>query len=653
MLQTIYTIGREISTGRDSWEDFIEPPKTDARDAEKQLLVLPVVFDLDKNEVIVKKENLEIYPSDHDFKSLKNWRSLKTQGGNFKSIYVAVDAGKPDLLAKTLFGKPSETGEYPVHGELSESILKDAPDLKDSVLFRVLGKLPVLRAAFFEKFGEDGDKGDTAKVKCSLKKVNEDFQLPKNERIVLIYASVTCEEFGLENIALGHVSGYESFIEIKFLSQLAKSENQSSVVEKTKKLCYATGELRDDVAEPDFAGRYNINKFFVQATVNYATEFDSGDYAKNYQVSAEMGKYLDRGADYLLKKMTCDIAEIRHVIIPQFFNQTEFKEKYLQPITTHADLLFKLSDLEKVHNFLDKYTATDDLYWLTFLAIDSDGNYFKAGNIIKDVPSFHFRNLIKTLSETGKLFAPWLGDKYGFNLYSVYKAIPVRKDKEKINRALQLFAAVLEQRKIEPERLYQHFTELILCHWFGRYRGYSNISPPAKENFDFAVKEAVFRYHAFFQTLKKLDLLKENQPVMESEQTMIKSSPAESIEAFFTTMDFSGEQKALFYLGRVLNRVVYEQTGKKGHKKNALDKLNFNGMDKSSILRLSEDLFKSARNHGIDDNIKWDWGRFGELFDFNRWKMNPQEALFHILTGYTFGIKAGEKQSETETSFDN
>lgn len=648
MLQTIYGIGREISKGRDPWEDFIEPPKTDNRDEERRLLVLTVLFDLDKNEVFVEKDGLEAYPSDHDFRKLREWRTLKTQGGNFKSIYVTVDAAKPELLAKTLFGKHGEDGQYPAHGEFIESILKDAPELKTSVLFKMLERIPVLREKFFEKFTEDDQKNE--KTKLSLKRINEAFQLSsKEERIVLLRSHITCTEFELIDFPLGHLEGYEAFIEKKFFGKATIGSSEPNLSAQAKKLCYATGELRDDVSEPDFAGRYNINKFFVQTTINYASAFDSGNYSNNYQVSSEISKYLDRGADYLLKKMTCDIADIRHVVIPHFFNQTEFKESRLKPIAARTDLLFRLNDLKEVDNFLENYSLTDDLYWLTFLAIDSDGNYFKAGNLIKDVSGFHFRNLLEKLEESGTLFAPWLGSKYGFNLYSVYKAIPVRKDKEKVNQALQLFAAVLEQRKIEQGRLFQYFTELVLCHWFKRYRGYSNISQPVKDNFDFALKDAVFKYIAFFYALRKLDLLKENLPEMEIETTAKKINPSESIEAFFTTMHYNVEQKALFYLGRVLSRVVFEQSdpSKKGHKKNALDKLNFNGMDKGTILRFSEDLFKSARNHGIDDKIKQDWGRFSELFDFNRWVMSPKEALFFILTGYTYFIKSKDSGSES------
>lgn len=641
MLQTIYSIGREISNGRDEWADIIEPPKTDSKDDSRTLYALNLHFDLDKHEIVATKEQLE--PFENDFEKLKDWRSLKVAGGNNKAIYVAVDASKLDLLAKTLFGKPNDEGEYPTSGEFIEAIAKEAPEIDEQPLGEMLMKIPILRSAFFELFAENS--GKDGKVKCSLKKFNETYNLSASEKIVLVYASVTSKEDGIENIPIGHLEGYEKFIQKKFFSNTITDTN-SSASEATLKLCYATGESLQDVGEAEFSGRYNINKYFQNTNLNFVSNFDKSNFHSSYQVSGEVVKYLDRGADYLLKNMICDIADVRHVVIPQFFNQESFKAKRMSPINEQSDLLFKLSQLDRVDTFLGNNSDIEDLYWLTFMGIDSDGNYFKVGDLIKDIPSFHFRSIQEKLKNSGELLSPWLGSKYAFNLYTIYKAIPVRKDKGNVNKALLLFAAILEQRKIEKAHLFKHFSELMLCHWFERYRAYTNIQISSREKFDFTIKDSVFKYLGFFKALQSLQLLKENLFNMEPATT--KTNPAESVDSFFTSMGYNAEQKSLFYLGRVLNRVVREQTGVKKHKKNALDKLNYNGMDKHAIYRFANELFEAGRHNDISEFIKKDWGQFGELFDFNNWKMAPQEALFFILTGYTYYIKS-EKPQDTDS----
>ena len=233
------------------------------------------------------------------------------------------------------------------------------------------------------------------------------------------------------------------------------------------------------------------------------------------------------------------------------------------------------------------------------------------------------------------------------NFGSLYNMIPVRKDKEKVNKALLLFSSILEQKKIDASILFKHFQEIILCHWFARYKGYANQKRyerhKAGEMFDFKAKDAVFSYLALFLSLQKLQLLQNKLFDMEMEKMETKPRLSEGVEAFLDGMTFNQQQRALFYLGRVLNRVVYEQSGVKKHKKNALDKLNYNGMDKQSIFRFANELFESARHHDISDFVKKDWGKFAENFDLNSWKMDGQEALFFILTGYTYGIKTTEK----------
>ncbi|MCB9265617.1 MAG: hypothetical protein H6558_11365 [Lewinellaceae bacterium] len=208
---------------------------------------------------------------------------------------------------------------------------------------------------------------------------------------------------------------------------------------------------------------------------------------------------------------------------------------------------------------------------------------------------------------------------------------------------------MLEQRPIEERLLFQHFKELILCHWYQRYPAYTNITPSDKDHFPFSARDAVFRYLAFLYVLRRLGLIQSgttNSKNMEENKNI-----GQEIEAFLAAMEYDQQQQALFHLGQVLNRVVYEQTVKKGHKKNALDKLNYNGMDKQSIYRFANELFESSRHYDITRTIAWDWGRFSRAFKMEGWSMDPQEALFYILSGYAYSIKS--KPAEEETNIDN
>jgi len=639
MLKTIHTIGEEISKGRDVWRDIIETKIKVKSKKDDELLTLNIILDLDEREVIVSDNHYQKF--DDDFETLKDLRFIATQGGNFKAVYVCVDATNIDKLAKTLFGKPDKnTGDYPTSGELMQSIEKDLPTLVESEFYSLLAEIVTLRESFFEKFF------DAEKQKFNLIKINEGLNLSSNSKLVLLYVSIQSEKYKLNGVPLAKIEEYNQFIKSKFFKNEEKQKN--SAVEK---LCYVTGciETNTNMAEFSGANRYNLNRMFILDKINYSSDFGGKkSYHKNYQLSQNAITLLERGSDYILENLTTTIADVPHALIPEFLNSNKITRDKLKSILSSTDLLFNSRKFEELNTYLEMRTD-DDVYWLNFLAIDSNGNYFKAGNIIKDVSKLHFITLIKTLDECGKIFSAWLGKNYSFNLNVMYRLVPVRKDKENVNQALKLFAAVLEQRKIDIEKLYAHFTELVLCHWYERYRSFTNVRSMYKD-FDFAVKDAVFGYMAFIYSLKKLNLIKRSS-YMNTDKPI--SDIAKDLENFFKELEYSSSQVALFYLGRALSQAGRAQQ-KKGNKKTVLNKINFNGMDKRSVLRLSTDLFEKGTQYNSEDGktpliekMQWNLAEFNRRFEINTWHMNPQEALFFLLSGYTYGIKTKTSNNET------
>lgn len=136
------------------------------------------------------------------------------------------------------------------------------------------------------------------------------------------------------------------------------------------------------------------------------------------------------------------------------------------------------------------------------------------------------------------------------------------------------------------------------------------------------------------------------------EETNITENQSENkydqaIQEFFMEMNLNQEQKAMFYLGRMLNAVEYIQKGKN---KTVIQKVNFNGMDKDDIQRLRISLLEKAKQYNSIGKVIFTDNEFGKHFNFNNWKINPQEAVFFLLTGYSFGIgvKDAEETSKTE-----
>jgi len=303
----------------------------------------------------------------------------------------------------------------------------------------------------------------------------------------------------------------------------------------------------------------------------------------------------------------------------------------------------------------------DGIFWLSFFSYDSDGNFFKTTGQIKHVNRYYFQAILKHFSEVNweiKSLAAavdWdaANNRYGslrvFNFQTIYGLIPVRKDKEKKNKALALAKAILERRPITKDILFEYFCELMQCHYYGRYTAYKNIqdysnkgSRKPDQYFIWACRDSVFQYLAFIQVLKRLKLIN-MEPNLDQKE---KSSYREDLELFLTSMEYTDAQRAMFFLGRMLNAVTYLQKEKK---KTALEKVDFNGMDLDDIVRLRTALLEKANQYKDIKSVLFHDASFSQFFDFNSWKMPPQEAVFFLLSGYSYGLVKKEKSaSDTE-----
>ncbi len=645
MLQTLIKIGQQKSKDLGEWDDVLDWPKIESENKKGEKItnyVLPIIFDLDDNKITLG----ELGEYD-DEKTVKRLFNIKIQGGNNKAIYTCVELGGLEQIRKTFFGAT----ESAAVSQFAEAIEKGFSQLKDTELFRTLVEIFALRSIFESQFITNG-KVDVKKIfvqpKEEVDAESNKIRLKPNERIVLVVAQVVWSEKGWTSPTyFKNIDGYIDFLKAKF----PRGESNSAVTSEPK-LCYATGDFKESVGELNIKARYNINKMFVSTTVNYASGFEGGAFAKNYQVDTEVQKYLEQGSKHLLEKYKTTIAGIDHCIIPQLFSKDESDlESTLATISKKSDLLFQYQKLEEVVTDLNYNRSEYFPYWITFLAFESDGNFFKTINVIKDVSRTHFEKMIEIFAithlEMGKVegvnwqnvMSAGEGNPLTFNLYTVYNLIPIRKDKVKKNEALALFKQLLEKRPIAKTQLFGYFKELVLCHWYGRYGSYTNIY--GKNPFDFAIRNGVFQYLALFKVIQQLNLFNDME---ETELQEVENIPEQAelsenqqkIERFFAKMEYTPSQKAMFYLGRAVSSVAIEQYKKGYESKPVLAKLNYNGMQKSEIIRLKNDLYDKMRQFKLHGYMEPIFKKFTEHFNENQWSMKPDEALFYILSGYSF-----------------
>lgn len=648
MLQTLLKLGQQGSRNRGEWDDLLKVPtvETEKKGDAITSYCLPVRFDLDTSEVSLGE--LREYEG---LESVRRWFNLAVAGGNNPSVYVCVD-GRKNLgqFTKTFFGK-SNTAEK---GELLSELSK-YPGLDTTPLADALRQVVKLRESYLPLVLNE--KGE-----ITLRKLTDGLGLKPTEQVVVVYAEVKATALGLPEFTpfvevidgeMQAVPGYAEFIQARFKPERAASGEA--------RLCHASGQAHPDVRELSIANRYSLNSMFVKTTLHYAPLFNKADFDKNYQVSDAAQVLLERGSKLLLDGYKVRIAGIDHLLLPKLLSSDATPvESKLPRLNRKADLLFQFQ--KKLTAAVDQLEEEDpDVYWITFLGFESDGNFFKTINLIEDVSQTYFSQLLRAFQRLDQDWAqapelPWeqVMGPLGFNLFTVYGLVPVRKDKEKRNAALLLFKQLLERRPIARRALFEHFRDLVLCHRYRRYGAYGNVydnNPNDKlsagQAFDFAVRSAVYQYLALFSLLTHFHLL---SPMEENPSALPETEAAEplkelsdyqqKVEAFFQRTQYTSAQKALFYLGRALNTVAYEQLRKGYDSKPVLNKLNYAGMDKAAIIRLRNDLADKSRQFNLHRYLEPVLSQFHRHFaEVNDWKMAPEEALFFILSGYTFATK--------------
>ena len=603
MLSTLAKIGEQLLEGKGVWAQMTSEPKYNK---DKTNWVCPILFDCENGSIYILKEEISRFKPDD---SIIKWRYLNTElwGRRGKKCALTVEPKNFSMMEETLFGKTTrETGS----------------------MSRTIDEFPKFAAEpIYAALLEIKEKLDTERNKLDLAEIKRELGFGKDDEVVLFYSVIKSEKINNgQQIKLSDLNGYDEFVLEKFDSKESGQEG----------IDYVSGEISKNVQEANFSGRYNIHKIFQTTASNYASGF--ADFRKNFQTNQATLAALDKASDYALSKLQTRIAGITHIVIPNFLHKDleDFDIEKTELFLDRSDeLLFKYNNLDAD---IQRELPDVDLFWVNYMAFESDGNSFKVMNHIKDVNSKYLSKLSETFASAEGQFRDYIGGKYPFNFQTVYYMIPIRDgNKSKNNPALHLFKDILEQRKVEPDFLFKHFIELILCHWHERYAAFPNIRK--NSSFDFAVKDAVFKYSALLYTLKKLNLIN-----MESEENEAlanqdgKSDFQQRIDNFFAKMEYGTDQKTIFYLGRVLSSIAYAQY-KKGHEsKPVLNKINFNGMDAQSIVRLSLDLAEKARQYNLHRETDGNFARFREAFNEKKWDLSNEQNVFYLMAGYSFGL---------------
>src|SRR5699024_5811701 len=108
------------------------------------------------------------------------------------------------------------------------------------------------------------------------KRIEETFELNRNEKLIYLIAKVKAGALGFEEPTLySEMPAYQELLEQAYFGkEKAKKENWL-------KLCYAKGEMAENVDKLSLKSRYSLNKMYVTEPKNYASVFEKKKFKLN------------------------------------------------------------------------------------------------------------------------------------------------------------------------------------------------------------------------------------------------------------------------------------------------------------------------------------------------------------------------------------
>jgi len=617
MLNLLYKFGLKLEQSDDDEKILISSKKL-KRKKDTSYKVASILIDLDTNRIEINTCKIKDFDKES---SIKDLYVTKTKDARFIEISASFVAEKFYCFRNIIQSTDGKsTG-------LISKLIEFLPNYQEKLIYKI-AQLIAKNFISFTYHIIEPNKDTTLNYEEFTSNQNNLITLGAKEKILIYYIEIRCTELNIPSpMLLAKVDGYLDLIKAIFLPPEGK-----------KKLCYVTGELRENVTYVKNILDANLTKIYQTTKYHHAVDFLKKNFEQNFSISEEASNIIGSAEKYLKENLEFNIAGIKNTLIPELpINYNGNIHMTVDEFKDVNDLIFNQNTFEKdIYGFLDNTTLKEQDFTFHYIAHFTDNKAEKITNRIYDVKCKHLINLIKLLKDNASFFPDI--NPANFNLESVYRIIPERA-KAKKNNSMHLIQLILENKKVNAEVLFNYFIELILYYKYNRVKAYTNIRPKAqKGKEDIFIKRAIIKYLIIFRTLINLNILTNHnfKEVSMPQDEISKSDVTE--EDFFIRQRYNEQQIAMFYLGRVINIIAYAQYKSNHKNRPILNKLNYKGITRDEIVKLRNELFEKANQYRITDKTSYAERKFIHYFDYNDWRLSPKEAIFFITNGYYFNL---------------
>lgn len=481
----------------------------------------------------------------------------------------------------------------------------------------------------------------------------------KKNRFVLVVPIVCLED--KQEMMLANYSDYLKLV--KLANNLGEGNKKKKGIER---VCYICKQKNIDVSS-EYSTKFSrsgINKLFTTTTKNTSAYLRGWGYHDIYSFCKDCYQKLKLGEKNIDAKFRGKIAGENVFIIPEAVLE-KFDYNYISKIKENVDLAFKSIEAEKLLSDIESSAGLNDYdyYSVNLIFYRTDGNSLTVLETIEDVPTFRFAEIIKCLVDNRYEINTHL--RY-MSLSSIYRIMPVRSNKKgeqlDVGRVLSLYKALLAKEKVHRQTLFYYAIEAL-------GKGLNQLGKAQINNYynmnlqnyyggkeDFFIKNIIMSYLVLIKTCQQLKFL--TFPRKEEKQVDAINTVSEKVnlsikemEKFLDLQNFNSEERALFYLGVLINRVALAQLQKEHKTKPILKKIQFQGMNNKEIYRLYHDVVEKLLQYNkltiFSEGIM---NRFHAYFGSleGDWPLSEQANIFYLMAGYAYmvGNKAPDITNE-------
>ena len=487
---------------------------------------------------------------------------------------------------------------------------------------------------------EENEKRRYKNIASSLKKIySKEF-----ENYVKYEFNIKKNEIGLCTILIDGIP-LSNFKEYR--QAILKSKQKSKGNKKVRGYCSMCGSSKNLTSD---LSKMKI-KYYTTNQIIFASELKN--YDKNMLLCSNCLNKLISGENYIQNKLNTKLVGFTVYLIPHFILGSPMDKKDLDKVSDNIQHSFNtVKNLNGVEDFKDEIQNVADMrnrntYFLINIMFYKKSNQAtKIQKLIKDVNPSVFQKIMTVSYDMNKLGRKIMGINYKLNidLQTFYFMTPVRlKNSEPMNyrKLLQMYDAILTQRNLKLDEFIRGVISCAKIEFFDE-AGYN-------VNGKLGIYNTILKSNFCIKFLEYMGCIGEGEKMNVSNLKV-----RDDMKSYILNMGYDEQQSAMFLLGCLIGEIGNAQYRRMGEdRKPILNKLNFGGVDKSKVIRLTNEVFNKLIQEKIRKYNEITFSECKRLMDANKdsWKLNKHENLFYILSGYSYDtmkamLNKGGKENE-------